>query len=76
MARGRRAAQEEFEPESVAEGVSRETPIENPNDAPAEPSVEGNWIKATYDELVRYENEGKLIGYKPATMEVLLKESL
>jgi hypothetical protein len=76
MARGRKAVQEEFEPESVAEGVSRETPIENPNDAPAEPQMQGNWIKATIEEVKKYEDQGKLIGFKPATMEVLLKESV
>ena len=76
MARGRKAVQEEFEPESVAEGVSRETPIENPNDAPAEPQMQGNWIKCTYEELCEYEKQMRLIGFKPATMEVLLKEKL
>lgn len=72
----RRRVVEEFEPESVGEGVSRETPIENPNNAPEQPQAQGNWIKCTYDELVKYENTGILRGFKPATMEVLLKESI
>lgn len=72
----RRRVIEEFEPESVGDGVSRETPIENPNNAPAEPQIGGKWIKCTYDELVKYENTGVLRGFKPATMEVLLKEDV
>ena len=71
-----RKTKEEFEPEIVGEGVSRETPIENPNDAPAEPQMEGKWFVCSYEDLVKYENSGRLIGYKPETMEVLLKETI
>lgn len=74
MARHRK--QEEFEPEIVGEGVSRVMPVENPNDALPEPSIKGGWKKCTYDELVKYENEKLIVGFKPDTMEILLKGEL
>jgi hypothetical protein len=71
-----RKIKEEFEPEIIGEGVSREAPIENPNDAPPEPQMKGNWFKCSYSELCEYENQMKIIGFKPDTMEVLLKENV
>lgn len=72
----RRRNIEEFEPESVGEGVSRETPVENPNDVPAEPQKAGKWFVCSHEDLVKYEKNMQLVGFKPATMEVLLKEEL
>lgn len=76
MGRPKKNKDEDFQPEIIGEGVSRETPIEDPNNIPPEPQAEGNWIKCTYAELCKYEQAGVLIGYKPDTMEVLLKEEI
>jgi hypothetical protein len=72
-----RKAKEVFQPESLGDGVSRTEEKINPTDAiieqlPAEKS--GNWKKATMEEVASYEAQGVLIGFDPATMEVLIKE--
>jgi hypothetical protein len=35
----------------------------------------GNWKKVTREELAQLEQRGKLVGYDPATGEVLIKEN-
>ena len=61
--------------EVVADGVVRDGEAENPlndNVLVKKPRSEGNWVKATFEQMAKYEAEGRLIGYDPLSGEVLL----
>jgi hypothetical protein len=63
--------------EVVAAGVTRDEEKENPiSRIENEEKVRtpGNWIKATKEELIKYEASGLLVGYDSEAGEVLLKE--
>lgn len=59
----------------VSAGVVRDVEAENPlndNVLGKKPRAEGVWVKATFEQMAKYEAEGKLIGYDPLSGEVLL----
>jgi len=37
------------------------------------PATGPKWIKVTFDEMNKLQDEGKLMGYKPSTSEALVK---
>lgn len=72
----KQAKKNAFIPQEIAEGVTRDEKKESPMDVIE--SIEsvrapGKWIKASHEEMAKYELEGKLVGYDASTGEVFLK---
>ncbi len=59
----------------IAAGVVRDAEISNPlidNSLEKKQRSPGKWIKVTQNELIKYQDAGRLVGYDPSTSEVLL----
>ena len=63
--------------EAVEAGVTRTEKKQNPLDIAGKEDVKkqkkkGNWIKATKEEIAKYEKEGRLLGYDKIDEEVFV----
>ena len=71
---------EKFVPEVIDKGVTRDEKKETPMDLVKQADENkqrfaGKWIKATDEEVAKYQSQGILVGYDREAGEVLLKET-